>query len=115
MALLELYRGDAKTYPAKVPTSIWTAGGKLMFAVKAAVDNVSDDTSAIIKKTLTDADITASDSKYKIYTLVLTSTDTDKNPGDYTGEFQYVDASGNATTYQQFTFRIAGDINRRTT
>ena len=53
----QMTRGDYREDFPLVRADGWEAGGKLFFVAKSQLDNASDDTSAVIKVDMTDADI----------------------------------------------------------
>lgn len=119
-AVWEMVKGDYKTKPIVAPAGVYTSGGKLMFAAKTNYDLDTSDAAAVVKKTLTDTDITETKPNGdKVFLLKIEPSDTDgvsiTEPTEYIGEIQYVNASGKPTTYETFTFRLLPDINRRTT
>ncbi len=118
MAKIELFRGDARTLPpVKILRSMWTPGGHLFFGAKSTPDDDITDANAILKKTLDDTHIDSvnSDATYVAYTIALLPADTTVAAGFYIGEFQFVDANGNPTTFTQVAVEITADINRRVT
>jgi hypothetical protein len=112
---LKMFRGDAKSITVKIPIDQWTPGGSLFFAAKKVIDNDLVDSSAKMKKTINDTNIVSTTTTDKVYGLSLSGTDTNIDPGEYIGEFQFVDSLGQPTTFQQFTIEVSGDVNRRTT
>lgn len=112
---LKMFRGDAKSITVNIPIDEWTPGGSIFFAAKKVIDNDLVDSSAKMKKSMNDTNITSTTSVNKVYTLSLEKTDTNAlDPGDYIGEFQFVDSVGRPTTFSQFTIEVLGDVNRRT-
>lgn len=115
-------RGDSRSFPIAIPITTYSAGASIFFALKTTADNVLDDASAVLKKTLTDVNITSTDSVNKNYLLNLTPTDTTGiTPATYRAELEFVSADKtivisypdpNVTLWE---FQITGDINRRTT
>jgi hypothetical protein len=112
---LKMFRGDAKSITVNIPLDQWTPGGSLFFAAKKVIDNDLVDSSAKMKKTINDSNIVDTTSVNKVYLLPLSNTDTNVDPGEYIGEFQFVNSLGQATTFAQFTIEVLGDVNRRTT
>ena len=115
-------RGDSRSLPVNLPVASYTVGSKIFFALKTAVDNVVDDSSAVLRKTLTDANIILNDGVNVHYILSLVPADTfNITPATYVAEFEVVNATQQtvltfpdpATAIMQFT--ITGDVNRRTT
>ncbi len=124
----EMARGDDKwDYPA-IPVSGWSAGGKLFFVVKSALDNNSDDSAAVFKVDMDDTDITGETdilvngvlTPCKVYECHITSDMTQNYPMDskkqkLIAEYQFVTADGYVATWTQFTLTLYKDANRRRT
>lgn len=115
-------RGDSRTLPLAVPVDTYSTGASIFFAIKPQVDDVLDDSSAVLKKTLTDLDITSTDLVNVNYLLVLAPADTNTiTPGMYFAEFEFVSADKSTViTFPDpsksiLEWEITGDINRRTT
>ncbi len=113
-------RGDSRTLPIALPVDTYAAGASLFFAIKEEVDNVLDDSSAVLLKELTDADITSTDDTDVHYLLVLEPADTNTiDPAQYRAELEYVSADQSVViTFPDpakavWDFTITGDINRR--
>lgn len=114
-------RGDSRSFTIKVPVSVYSTGASLLFGMKKKADDDSSDSAAVLKKTLTDSDITATTADYKEYTLTLTPSDTTGiTPDTYLAEVEYVSSDGSTVlTYPdpdiaRWKFTISSDINRRT-
>jgi hypothetical protein len=120
----EMNQGDAKSRRVVVRANKYTPGGKLFFAAKRQYDNDPTDSTAVVKKDMTDDDIVETlENGDKVFLLVLASDDTN-NAGitavtDLFAEFQYVDADAKPTTYPdlkskvEFILRLGPDVNRR--
>lgn len=113
-------RGDSRSFKIKVPVSVYSVGASLFFGMKAKADDDSTDSTAVLKKTLTDSDITSSDETYKYYTLTLDPSDTNSiTPGVYLAEVEFVSSDASTIlTYPdpdiaRWKFTISSDINRR--
>lgn len=114
-------RGDSKIYPVSLPASVYSAGASLFFAVKTAIDDDPLDTEAVVRKELTDANITESGLQVVKWRLAFAPADTTNLvPADYLAEFQFVSADKNTVlTFPDpnravCVFALAGDVNRRT-
>lgn len=114
-------RGDSGTIPFEVPKTIWTAGCSIFFAVKPRIEDDRLDQTAVIRRTLTDADIIAQDADKVTYVVVLAPGDTNTlDLGKYVAEFQYVSADKQTVlsyphpSLATLEFELAGDVNRRT-
>lgn len=127
MASTSIYRGDSDSWTLSIPLTLWSAGGKFFFGLKAKGDLAAvdaTDTSAVLKKTYDDTFITSTTATDKVYTLTLLPTDTaGTTPGKYIGEFQWVNSVGLTTpnspsavvkTFDQFKYQIKADLNQRT-
>jgi len=115
-------RGDSRTFPIAVPVATYSAGASLFFALKKVVDDDADDSTAVLKKELTDADIVSTDADDKHYLMVLDPIDTDAiPPAIYLAELEFVSADKSIVitfpdpAIAKWTFEITGDVNRRTT
>jgi hypothetical protein len=113
MAQRELQRGVEKYWTVKVPVTDYAVGDKIFFAMKQKLDTDPTDAKAEIKKTLTDSDITASDSTYKTYTLGLTDTDTLVPVGNYRAELKRMATSGAEVPYPKFDVTVKLIVNNR--
>lgn len=104
MAKIEFKRGDTITHTFSMPTSSWSAGGKLFFTAKPAVDDDLTDASAVINKSFTDAS-TVNDGTNVTYTCLFVPADTNSiamagaTKVDYKAEFQWVSASGAVSSF----------------
>lgn len=115
-------RGDSASIPFTVPTTIWTAGCSIFFAVKPRIDDDRLDQTAVIRRTLTDADIVSQDADNVEYAVAFAPSDTNTlDLGVYLAEFQYVSADkATVLSYPHpsiatLEFELKGDVNRRTT
>lgn len=116
-----LVRGDSASIPLAVPLDSYSVGTKIFFALKANIDNSPGDTTAVVKKTLTDANIDSTDANGKNYVLDFVPADTDTVPlGTYRAEFEVVSADGTFVKtfpdpeFQEWFIEVTGDVNRRT-
>lgn len=114
-------RGDSRSFTLKVPIDTYSTGASLFFGMKKTVDDDATDSTAVLKKTLTDSDITATTADYKEYTLSLVPSDTNTiTPDNYLAEVEFVSSDGlTVLTYPdpkvaKWVFTISSDINRRT-
>lgn len=114
-------RGDSRSLPIAVPVGTYSTNMKIFFALKTVVDNITDDSSAVLRKTLTDADITGTDSTNVNYLLQLAPADTNSiTPATYLAELEIVSADQSVViTYPdpsvaKWNFQITGEVNRRT-
>ena len=114
-------RGDSRTLPLAVPVGTYSTGASVFFALKSQVDDDSDDSTAVFKTELTDADITSTDAENVHYLLTIAPSDTDSiTPAAYRAEFEFVSADKSVVitfpdpAKQILEFTITGDVNRRT-
>ena len=106
----------------QIPADTYSSGASVFFAMKTQVDDVSDDSSAVLKKTLTDSDIVVQgDDMIVVYSLHFAPADTNAVAlGTYLAEIQFVSADkATVITYPDpevavWEFTVSGDINRRT-
>lgn len=125
---IEFTRGDGAHHTFSIPTSNWTAGGKLFFMAKPAIDDDLTDASAVIKKSWTDtavSDVVIGGVAYKQYACTFTAADTNSILSNgagsqaYLGEFQYVPAGGDPMTFpatdDKLNCVVYFDIDRETT
>lgn len=105
---IEFPRGDGITHTFSMPASAWSAGGKLFFEAKPAIDDDSTDANAVISQTWTDSavtDVTINGIAYKQYACSFPASATNSilSDGatslDYLGEFQWVDSTGDPHTF----------------
>lgn len=108
MAKIEFPRGDTISHTFAMPASDWTAGGKLFFAAKPAIDDDNTDAAAVIDNNWDDtvvSDVTINGIAYKQYACTFLPADTNSIPSggadslDYEGEFQWVGADGTVKTF----------------
>jgi hypothetical protein len=124
MSKIEFKRGDTVTHSFVIPTSSWSAGGKLFFTAKPAVDDDLTDASAVINKSFDDT-VTANDGTNVTYTCLFVPADTNSismaglTKQDYKAEFQFVSASGVVSTFpgnDKFLDAVVyADLRRATT
>jgi len=114
-------RGDTRTLPVSIPTSVYSAGASIFFTMKKTIDADVTDANAVVKKTLTDSNITSTTATAVNYLLTLTPADTTNvTPDTYRAEFEYVSADkSDVITYPDpnvslFYIQITGDVGRRT-
>lgn len=115
MKIKDYIRGDSRTITVTFlqsdgSTPIDLTGGKVYFTVNAT-QNPSDDTSAVIAKTVTSfvAPTTG------VATIQLTNSDTQNvAPGTYFYDVQLKDASGNFVSSKQDQFIVIADTTRST-
>jgi hypothetical protein len=108
MSKIEFKRGDGITHYFTMPTSSWSAGGKLFFTAKPAVDDDATDAAAVINATFTDSvvtDTTVNGVASKKYTCYFPPSATNSiatagaSKVDYKGEFQWVSSGGIPSTF----------------
>lgn len=116
-------RGDTRTLSIALPIATYSTGASLFFTLKplADVDAATTDTTAVLQKTLTDANITSTTATNKNYTLTLSPSDTNSiTPGVYRAEIEFVNSGATTVlTYPDpslstWLFTITGDVTRRT-
>lgn len=113
MSKITVIRGDDITLNATFKdengTAINITGYTIFFTVK---DNYTstDDTSALISKTVT----SHSDPTNGKTLITLSKTDTNLSEGNYYYDFQTKDGSGNISSTERGTFVINLDVTRRT-
>lgn len=123
--IMEFKKGDKVTHYFKLPIANYSTGGKLFFAAKSAPDNDATDAAAVIDKSFTDS-VVAVDATYATWTLAFVAADiigvnfsSGEKKKSYLGEFQFVDASGNVTSFPStddyIEVIIYADIKRKTT
>lgn len=106
--IIEFTRGDGVHHSFSIPADAWTAGGKLFFAAKPAIDDDNTDAAAPIKESWDDSavsDVTINGVAYKKYDCYFPPSATNgvassgASSADYLGEFQYVPASSDPVTF----------------
>jgi hypothetical protein len=114
-------RGDTRSLPVSVPIGTYSVGASIFFGMKTGIDADITDSSAVLKKTLTDANIQSTTATTVNYLLVLTPADTTNiTPATYFAEFEFVSADKSVViSYPDpdvsiFKIKITGDVNRRT-
>lgn len=113
MAKIKLTRGDSRTinvpYLSSSGTALDLTGATVFFTVNAT-DSPTDDTAAVISKTIT----SISNPTLGIATISLTNADTQNiTPGEYYYDVQVKDAAGNVTSSKRDKFIIISDVTRR--
>lgn len=120
MDTMEFMRGDKVEHSFAIPATSWTAGGRLFFAAKLAIDDDNTDALAIIQGNWDDnsvADVTIDGIAYKEYTCLFPGTATSgalsggAESIELLGEFQYVASGG----IDPITFPAPGDPRIPTT
>lgn len=98
-------KGDNVNHVFKMPIDDYSAGGTLFFAAKPEADNDATDAAAVIDVEFSDSVVTT-DATYATWALAFEPGDiTGVNFSDgekkksYIGEFQFVDSSGNVSTF----------------
>lgn len=104
MSQIVFTRGDAAHHTFAIPASSWSAGGKLFFAAKPAIDDDTTDANAVINMSWDDsalmADVVIGGVTYKKYNCYFppSATNSIASNGalsaDYLGEFQFVPTGG---------------------
>lgn len=125
---IEFSRGDGIHHTFAMPASSWSAGGKLFFAAKQAVDDDITDAAAVINQSWDDtavSDVTINGVAYKQYACYFPPSATSgiasggSSTTDYLGEFQFVPAGGDPVTFpgngQKLDCIVYFDIKRKTT
>lgn len=128
MAKIEFSRGDDVHHQFYIPTSSWSAGGKLFFAAKPAIDDDNTDANALINISWDDSfvsDTTRNGLPYKEYDCYFPPSATSSIPSggadsaDYLGEFEFVAADGTVMTFPPNTPKldcvVYFDVKRATT
>lgn len=124
---MEFTRGDINYHTFALPASVWSAGGKLFFAAKPAVDDDDTDAASLINGVFDDtdllSDIVVDGLTYKQYdcTFLPAATDSILSQGadevDLLGEFQFVPTSNNPQTYpgnnEKIAVKLWPDIKRK--
>lgn len=108
MSKIEFSRGDDIHHSFSIPTANWSAGGKLFFAAKPAIDDDNTDAAALINHSWDDSyvsDTTIGGVAYKKYDCYFPPSATNSIPSggadsaDYLGEFEFVAADGTVMTF----------------
>lgn len=108
MSTIAFTRGDQANHSFSIPASSWSAGGRLFFAAKPAVDDDNTDANAVINYSWDDSavsNVTINGVAYKKYACVFPPSATNSiasngaTSADYLGEFQYVPLSGIPVTF----------------
>lgn len=124
---LEFPRGDDIHHSFMLPAANWSAGGKLFFAAKPAIDDDNTDENAVIDQNWDDDDLLAdqiiSGVTYKVYDCHFPPAATSEilsggaDSTDYLGEFQFVPSSGLPQTYpannQKIDAIVYFDVKRK--
>ena len=108
MSAIEFSRGDPAYHTFAVPAVNWTAGSKLFFAAKPAIDDDNTDANAVIQCSWGDgvvSDITIAGIAMKQYACTFPPSATSSilskgaDSADYIGEFQLVAPNGTPMTF----------------
>lgn len=125
---IEFIRGDGANHTFAIPASSWTAGGRLFFAAKAAVDDDTTDANALIQGNWGDSsvtDVVINGVAYKQYACSFTEDATNSIASngalvlELLGEFQWVPESGSPVTFpageEKLRTILYFDVKRKTT
>ena len=128
MSQIQFTRGDGANHTFSIPTSGWTAGGKLFFAAKPVIDDDSTDVSAVLQGQWDDtatSNVVINGVAYKQYACTFPPSATNSilsngaASADYLGEFQYVPTTGIPVTFpatdQKLDVIVYFDIKRKVT
>lgn len=128
MADFAFTRGDGVHHQFAIETASWSAGGKLFFAAKPAVDDDNTDANSVINGEWDDSvttDVVLNGVPMKQYDCYFppSATNSIVSGGatslDYLGEFQYVPTNGNPITVpatdDKLNVIVYMDIKRKTT
>jgi hypothetical protein len=114
MTLITTYRGDDKTLNLTFTNSSGAAiditGYSIFFTVKNISDVTTDDSLAIISKTVT----SHTDAAAGLTSISLTNSDTNITINTYKYDIQSKDGSGNINTILTGNFIINNDVTKRT-
>ena len=113
MSNLTIYRGDSKTYNLTFTengAALDITGYTIFFTVKTISDVATDDSEAVISKTVT----SHTNPTGGITQVVLSSTDTNIDVDEYDYDFQFKTDADAITTFQKGRFNVLKDITRRT-
>lgn len=122
-------RGDGVHHEFYYPADAWTAGGRLFFAAKPAIDDDTTDAAAVINQSWDDAalkpDETLDGILYKVYDCYFPPSATSSIVSDgaesaeYLGEYQFVPSGGDPQTFPPTDPKIPAvvifDVKRKTT
>lgn len=90
-ALYSMPAGDTRSLPISIPASIYTTGSTILFGMKLALDSDLTDAKAVVKKTLTDANITSQTALVVNYLMTLGTADTNQvTANTYYAGFKFV-------------------------
>lgn len=125
---MEFVRGDAANHGFSIPASAWTAGGRLFFAAKAAIDDDTTDAAALIQGSWTDTDVSdtvrggVAYKRYACYFPPSATGSIDSNGASsmsLLGEFQFVPSGGDPVTFpasdEKIDVTLYFDVKRKTT
>lgn len=128
MSKIEFSRGDDIHHTFSIPAADWSAGGKLFFTAKPAIDDDNTDASAVIDHSWDDgyvSDVTINGVAYKQYDCYFPPAATSSiasggaDSADYLGEFQFVSAAGVVQTFPpndpKLDCIVYFDVKRKTT
>lgn len=113
MATIKLTRGDTRTinipYLSATGTALDLTGATVFFTVNAT-DSPTDDSAAVVQKTIT----SITNPLLGVGVVTLTNTDTQNiTPGIYFYDAQVKDAIGNVTSSKRDKFIVTSDVTRR--
>lgn len=124
---MEFMRGDGADHTFSIPASAWSAGGRLFFAAKTAIDDDLNDGAAVIAGSWDDAavsDITVDGVAYKQYDCHFSAVASIYASGgaeelELLGEFQYVPTVGDPVTFPgpnqpRIPVLLTFDVKRKT-
>lgn len=110
---IKITRGDTQTINVPYLSSTGAAldlTGSTVFMTVNAAENPTDDSGAVLSKTITSFAAPTTG----IAVITITNADTQNIAvGDYYYDIQVKDASGNVTSSKKDKFVITGDVTRR--
>jgi hypothetical protein len=106
--VMQFVRGDGNYHTFSIPTSSWSANGRLFFAAKPEIDDDPTDSNSVISQSWGDSNVTdvvINGLDYKQYNCYFPPSATINIPSggagsaEYLGEFEYVPSTGVPITF----------------
>lgn len=115
MTTISITRGDDKSinfaFTDGNSAAIDITGYTLFFTVKEVTDTASDDTAAVISKTVT----SHTDAVNGLSSVTITNADSDITPDRYKFDVQLKTDAGSIKTVVKGDFIVSNDVTKRTT